>query len=595
MMAQLRPIDYDPFAPATVGPRLTPVEEDPFAEQGTTQGVARFASPAIGAADPTPYAGFGDAATGAAKALGAGLVRGAVGLGTLPGNLESLVRAGANRAAGLVGVEPPVSPENLNPVTFDNLMTRLESRFGKLPEPQTTAEKYIRAVGEFAPAAIGGGASLGAKAAQVVAPALASEAAGQATEGTSLEPWARVGGALAGGTAANLGARVVTPAPADPVRLSQVKELERQGVKSITAGQRTGNERLKWVEDATTKFPGGGRMRQVNERAAEEFTAAALSKAGIQGQTRATPEVLNKAFDDLGQQYGQVGKVARVVGDRGFAARLDDTVRRYNQTTSESARIPLVGDVANEIKRLSAPPGGMTGEQYLSFRSFLRKEQRAARNDPKTHDALNRLVEQLDVQVIRNAPKNIRPEVAKFMKDLNEKYRNLKVLEDAAGGAGEAAAQGLISPAKLRQAVEKNSPKAYARGRGELSKLARSGEGVIKPLPSSGTAERGLAQEIVKSPSTVYSGIAGLVGTGSIEGAVLSGLAPWAINAMTSRGLSNPTVQRYLSNQVLPGRVGAEGGRSMVNALSPSILTRDEYGPQEDPALLEYLRLTNGL
>ena len=71
---------------------------------------------------------------------------------------------------------------------------------GQPREPQTTAGKYARTIGEFAPAAVAPG-GIFRKAASVAVPAIASEAAGQATEGTPLEPYARLGGALAGGVA----------------------------------------------------------------------------------------------------------------------------------------------------------------------------------------------------------------------------------------------------------------------------------------------------------------------------------------------------------------------------------------------------------
>ena len=75
-------------------------ENDPWASFKPVDVGASPQAPAAPAPQRPTYSGFGEAAIGAGKALGAGLVRGAVGLGTLPGNLEVLGRAGINNAAG---------------------------------------------------------------------------------------------------------------------------------------------------------------------------------------------------------------------------------------------------------------------------------------------------------------------------------------------------------------------------------------------------------------------------------------------------------------------------------------------------------------
>lgn len=81
-------------------------------------------------------------------------------------------------------------------------------------EPKTTPGKYAETAASFAPAAAAPG-SIPRRIANVVAPAVTSEFAGQMTEGTPAEPYARAGGAFlgAGGVAAapsvgNFGARV---------------------------------------------------------------------------------------------------------------------------------------------------------------------------------------------------------------------------------------------------------------------------------------------------------------------------------------------------------------------------------------------------
>ena len=71
--------------------------------------------------------------------------------------------------------------------------------------PQTEIGRILKTVAAFGPAAVlTGGAGAANLLRQMVAPALASEAAGEVTKGTPLEPWARGGAALATGAAGGL-------------------------------------------------------------------------------------------------------------------------------------------------------------------------------------------------------------------------------------------------------------------------------------------------------------------------------------------------------------------------------------------------------
>jgi hypothetical protein len=84
--------------------------------------------------------------------------------------------------------------------------------------PQTTAGKFARTAASFAVPAGVAGKGLKAAAKYGIIPGVTSEAAGQVTEGTALEPFARVGGAMVGaGGAASLlkGRKAAVPTVAD--------------------------------------------------------------------------------------------------------------------------------------------------------------------------------------------------------------------------------------------------------------------------------------------------------------------------------------------------------------------------------------------
>ncbi len=124
-----------------------------------------------------------------AKSLGSGLVRGGIALAETPELLGRLGVRGYQEAKQLLGGEV----EQETPI-FDTVTGRTlrEATTADDYQAQTTAGKYAGTVGEFLPAAVGGPAGLLRRGATAAVAGLGSEAAGQAAEGTALEPVARV-------------------------------------------------------------------------------------------------------------------------------------------------------------------------------------------------------------------------------------------------------------------------------------------------------------------------------------------------------------------------------------------------------------------
>lgn len=159
-----------------------------------------------------------DSAAGLAKAAGSGVVKGITGTLGLGGDAGSLVGSGVDMLGSAVGATPDkvqqfkelmarglrnnpltAAPANiLQGPSSQDLQSGVEKITGPLYKPQTSLEGYAQSLGEFLPAAAGGGGLL-ARGARIAAPALLSETAGQATQGSDLEPYARLGGALLGG------------------------------------------------------------------------------------------------------------------------------------------------------------------------------------------------------------------------------------------------------------------------------------------------------------------------------------------------------------------------------------------------------------
>jgi hypothetical protein len=136
----------------------------------------------------------GSSLSGTAKSLGVGLAQGAIGLAGMPGDLAHLWAKAAR-----------VSDAPEAGFGSQAIQKAIEGKTGEFYKPQGGIEQIASTIGQFAPAAIGGPGSVAARVAtRAVAPALASEAAGALTGDN---PYAKIGGALAGAAGASAAMR----------------------------------------------------------------------------------------------------------------------------------------------------------------------------------------------------------------------------------------------------------------------------------------------------------------------------------------------------------------------------------------------------
>jgi hypothetical protein len=495
------------------------------------------------------------------KSAGAGLVRGASGIAGLPGDLDRLLGAGLDWTGQKTGIDQHPSWNTfkkiaIGPETPDSqdVISAVEKNVtGPLHEPQTTAGKYARTVGEFAPAIVAGPGGVVRRAVtQVAAPALGSEAAGQLTEGTSAEPYARLAGAIAGGAGAATASRVVTPFPVSADRQKMVETLRKEGVQP-TAGQATGRKSLQYLE---SELGGGATARKLDTQQ-DQFTAAILRRVG-ETATRATLEVVDQAFTRIGREFDNLAIKNNVKFDAQFGKDVGAAVRDYDQLVPSSQQAPAVQNIVKDIlDRINQGKGTMPGGAYASLRSRLDKMARKARTDPNLSEALFGIRSALDDAMERSLTASGRTDDIVRWREARSQYRNMLVVETAATGAGEGAAMGAISPAKLRQSAVGQNKRSYVRGKGDFSDLAHAGQAIMTPLPNSGTAGRVAAHTIpALGGGMLTGGIDG--GIGFLAGAV----APTAVGriAMT------PWAQKYLANQKFPntGNVGATAARAAL-------------------------------
>lgn len=533
-----------------------------------------------------------------AKSAGAGVVQGAAGIPGLPGDAQAALRshnpfdwlaskyeaayperAAANRAladkvhrGSDVGEMQLPTTEALKKITGADALDY---------DPQTTGGKFAKTIGEFVPGAFTGGAGSARQVAAnvgryAVLPGAASEAAGEATEGTKLEPWARTAAAVLAPAAAP---RLVSPFANHAPEATRdafarhVQVLRDEGVP-VTAGQASDSQGLKYAENALDPDHAKNML--------ESFTRAATRRAGAE-----TPVV----------EHGANGTVDNLLRETG--ARFD----RLQASNTLTADAPLVQDLHRIRQEYTSVPGAysdkavhaategidhigallvngrtqMAGEAYQRLRSNLNKAAMGSA-DPQHSQALHDIVDSLDNAMERSVQRTNPADAGEWGRARGD-YKRALVLEKAATAAGESTARGYITPAQLASAAKSvYGKRSYERGHDSFSDLANAGAAVLKALPDSGTAHRNWANHAIGAASGLAGGALGFhlgggakeAGESAIAGLLLGEkfehLFEPATRAAARAALLNPASQRYLGNQA------AAGAHRMRDTL-PGLLT----------------------
>ncbi|MGO7167165.1 hypothetical protein AB9F47_08845 [Rhizobium leguminosarum] len=544
--------------------------------------------PRLGAAPQQPQPStIGDVAASGAS----GLVRGSVELGMLPATIKRLgdrgaeyvVNQGDEFVRSIFGL-PPMSDEWRAKVQkakdeswgakMDNaIYSGQDAVRGVMDEnlyaPQTTPGKYAETVGEFVPGAVLGGGNLLTNVVKYGAvPGLASEAAGQATEGTKLEPYARLVGALLGSGIVPAGERLITPLPVSAERQQMNQTLRNEGIE-LTGGQASGSTTLRNAESDL----GGAAAKKFSEMQGDQHTRAALSRAGISAD-RATPEVMHQALTRIGDDLDALAANNSLIPDPQFANDIATARRDYNSRVGEGARAPVVEDSIIDIARLVN--GGQRGETYKATRSRLEEEQAKNWHNREISEALSAIRNAMDDAMERSIATQD-PNSLNAWQEAKRQYRNFLDLEKAVAAAGEDAPKGIISPSHLQSATRPQSPRAFAQEDGDFTALAKAGKEVLKPLSSSGGSPvRSFIQKGI--PALVSAGAGGKLagGHGAILGAIAGGAVPYA----AGRILLSPPVRAYLQNQLIqPTRLTSP----RVAALAQALLSQQAAQGQQQP------------
>jgi len=509
--------------------------------------------------------GQGGTGSDVAKSFGSGLLRGGAALVDLPGQAMNAAGGVVQSGLEMVGFSPEVAASARRSYGMMPMGTGTTAAQGMAVasggaseyQPKTTAGEYASTVGEFLPGAALGGGGIGGVIKYGVAPALASEAAGQATKGTKAEPYARLAAAIAtplGINALNKAGRaIVSPnGGVDPERLKMAQVLDDFGVP-MTAGQRTGSVGLRKAEGGTS------RGQAVMDEQADAFTAAALKVVGTDA-TRATPEALEATAQRIGKDFDAVMAGVDVTPDAAVLGDLATALATYRSLAPKNTNVPLLGNINREMVQAFRSGNPIPAGTLGTWRSSLSKL--TANPDTATRDAAVAALDAIDNAMNTALVGLGRADDVAKLATARSQWRNFLAIQKAASRAGENMALGIISPSSLRNELTNQGRAAMARGRrGDLGALARAGEAVIKPLPA--VSAGGVRN--IPGMSAMLGG-AGGAAVGGPVGAIAGMLAPAAINAAR---MTRP-MQNYLSNQLVApgGPVFAPNALSIIPGLT---------------------------
>jgi hypothetical protein len=337
--------------------------------------------------------------------------------------------------------------------------------------------------------------------------------------------------------------KIISPFGGSSGKRAAANVLAKEGVE-LTAGQATGSKGLQYRESEL----GGAAAEVFMEKQADQFTAAALKRVGVNAN-RATPDVIDTAFDTIGQQFDDLAARNGLKTDAKLMTDLQDAWKRFENVTNESTRPRFVENFMRDIaQKMRTGYAFLDGNWYKSTRSELNRIMRSSSN-PEFKEALREIQGAMDDAMERSL-RQVNPADLGAWKEARRLYRNMFVIEDAATRAGAASAEGIITPQALRSAAMRQNKRAFARGKNEFVDLANAGVSALTPLPNSGTAGRLNARTLI--PGGIGAGVGATIGNaivpgaGGFAGAAIGAAAPWAVGQAMLSGVG----RRYLGNQV---------------------------------------------
>lgn len=493
----------------------------------------------------------GEIAAGIGKSAASGIPQGLEFMLNIPSYAADAMSWALEKPMGAIGLKRITPEEKAQiPDYYKFLMDRdligkgfeAATGGGVRYKPKTRAGKVTQAATSGLPM----GAIGGARAAIVegLLPSAASEVAGQVTEGSSLEPYARIAAGLLTPTAIEGGARMLktgqlaVPARASDEALARDAALRGEGIFQ-SVGQ-IADDSVIMAREAATQFGRG-----MNQRQLEQFTSAVLRKAGINAP-KATKEVMREGYERLGASFDDLASKSKIQIDEDFANAFKAPVDNYINSLSLDAGVPRnVSNLVDEFVGLQASGRVISGKEYQNITRKLR-DMKKLKNPEQAA-----LAKELEV-VMKDALGNSivaqgSDDLVKQWTTTNSQYRTLDTI-------ARAVKDGVVKPnAILNVAKTKSGYKNVAIGNDELASLAETAK-QIAPIPNTYTAPRSIAEGLMSGATPAGAAFGTALGAGGdLTQAITAGGAGATIgalnaarNRLTNEMISQPYAQEFL-------------------------------------------------
>lgn len=286
--------------------------------------------------------------------------------------------------------------------------------------------------------------------------------------GAVLEKGAQIAGDVTGGILPKVNEGLV-----------DVADMAKKYKIPLSLDQISDSRALKNVQKVSQELPFSGQSA-FRDMQMLSFNRALLKTIGQDG-TRFTPQVIDKAFNEVGKEFDNLGAGKTFKLDDNFARSLDAIRQDAKSTVNQDAIHNFENEAANVLKA-AGPLGEISGEKLGQLRARVNSLARKTNNfDTKglLHDLENSIVDQM------TAGDNVAKGEFSATK---QKYKNLIALEPLTTKAKG----GNISPSLLNNRISKVYGRSYARGNaGDIGDLARIGYEILPELGGSDTLQKG--------------------------------------------------------------------------------------------------------
>ena len=470
----------------------------------------------------------------------AATARGMADVPALPANIAQLGAAGVEKLFGME--DPSMVSRALDALPDTRGLLSSVPVIG--PESQYVAPgllgEFVSTAGEFA----GGAGLAGGPQAMLrygVAPGVASEGAGQLTEGrefrgVDLEPIARTAAGI--GTAIAAAPRSATyTRGGTPDELAMANRLGEAGVLP-TAGQVSRSKPLMRLED--TLGP--------TDQQLDDFTAAALRTTGNATANRATPTVLRSTQNTITDGMNNILRNVDVPITPQLGQRVADVAQDYFLGTAGRELPVSLRKIGDELIDAATSPGGAStipAERLRQWRStagaYTTSSNDLAR---EAAHALRGLIDDASESALTALGRA--DDIGRLATYRNQ-YRNFLALADASTKGGSDAARGILTPERVSSASTRVVGKQNrATGRGtDLTQLSNDALAMIGAAP---TVSPGAFRNVALAGGGAGMGGAAGFGVGGFPGAMIGAGIGAGAPVATQAFLRSNAVQNFLNN-----------------------------------------------